>query len=120
VHRGDQLNTGVNARVLVIDNLQRGKGIGPHAVDGPDPNGKDRSLQGLRIAQFGLTGLGLQQVIGQRDDENLARADLIEDFLPPGFTAAELIIEPNLLACSPQRRRQGVDGRPVLTRLADK
>jgi hypothetical protein len=77
---------------------------------GPIRTGRDRSLQGLRIAQFGLTGLGLQQAIGQRDDEGLARADLLEDFLPPGFAAAELIIEPNLLACSPQRRRQGVDG----------
>jgi hypothetical protein len=56
----------------------------------------------------------LQRAIRQRDDEDRARADLLEDFVPPGFAAAEVFIEPNLLACPPRRGRQGLDGRPVL------
>jgi hypothetical protein len=30
-----------------------------------------------------------------------------DDFVPPGFAAAEVFVEPNLLACLPKRRRQG-------------
>ena len=62
VHRGDQLNAGVNGRVAVVDDLQGGKGIHAQTVDVADPNGKDRSVQSLRVAQLGLTGLGLQPV----------------------------------------------------------
>jgi hypothetical protein len=53
-------------------------------------------------------------MIRQRDDEDLARADLLEDFVPRGLAATEVFIEPNLLACPPKRCRQGLDGRPVL------
>ena len=63
-----------------------------------DDDRQDAPLQAVGVVELGPARLRVQRRRAQGEDEAVAAADVLEDRVPPLLTAAELLVEPDVLA----------------------
>src|SRR5262249_23129367 len=91
--RQHQRKHGVRAAVPIIDDLPHGN-FDVAVAHGPHLNGNTGNPKLSGVTQLGPAGSRLPRLIRKGEDEPLGGLNLLDDFLPPAFTAMDLMIKP--------------------------
>src|SRR4051794_2036744 len=92
VDRSQEGEDGINRARRVVEYLDVGYRRGADVPHRTDPDRDDRQLERPGIPELGHAGCGGQHIVRERQDEDVTVPDLLQDVLPPGVAAMELVV----------------------------